>query len=151
MSPIPTPLHQSMGNLVWKSGPISVKFQHKVSTVSSEKLNNLWLNKILAVSLAGNYFWATVCKTVHPPFVKRFALCYRFAVCPVCLSVTFVHCDQTVGRIKTWLAGRPPTWPHCVRWGPSSPSPKGAQQTIHFLAHAYCDQTVGRIKMPVGV
>jgi len=29
------------------------------------------------------------------PFVKRFALCYRTAVCPV-LSVTLVDCDQTV-------------------------------------------------------
>jgi len=37
------------------------------------------------------------------PFVKRFALCYRSVVCPVCLSVTFVHCGQTVGRIKTKL------------------------------------------------
>jgi len=34
------------------------------------------------------------------PFVKRFAVCYRTVVCPVCLS-------------------RPK--PHCVRWGPSSP------------------------------
>jgi len=37
------------------------------------------------------------------PFVKRFSLCYRSVVCPVCLSVTFVHCDQTVGRIKMKL------------------------------------------------
>jgi len=42
------------------------------------------------------------------PFVKRFALCYRSvvghktSVCPV-LSVTFVHCGQTVGRIKMKL------------------------------------------------
>jgi len=39
------------------------------------------------------------------PFVKRFALCHRSVVlsCPVlsvCRSVTFVHCSQTVGRIK---------------------------------------------------
>jgi len=26
--------------------------------------------------------------------------------CPVCLSVTFVHCGQTVGRIKTKLGMR---------------------------------------------
>ena len=32
-------------------------------------------------------------------FVKRFALCYRSVV----LSVTFVHCGQTVGRIKIKL------------------------------------------------
>ena len=42
------------------------------------------------------------------PFVKRFALCYRSVVCPVLsacpvLSVTFVHCGQTVGRIKMKL------------------------------------------------
>jgi len=40
------------------------------------------------------------------PFAKRFALCYRSVVCPVCLSVlsvTFVHCGQTVGRVNTKL------------------------------------------------
>ena len=41
------------------------------------------------------------------PFIKRFALCYRSVVClPVCLSclsVTLVHCGQTVGWIKTKL------------------------------------------------
>jgi len=66
------------------------------------------------------------------PFVKRFALCCRSVVClscPVlsCLSVTLVYCGQTVGRIKTKLGmqiGLVP-WPHCVRWGLSSPSPKG--------------------------
>ena len=42
-------------------------------------------------------FWATVCKT--------FRLCYRTVVCPElsCLSVTFVHCGQTVGWIKMKL------------------------------------------------
>jgi len=49
------------------------------------------------------------------PFVKRFALCYQTVVClsvchvmscpicPVCLSATFVHCSQAVGRIKMKL------------------------------------------------
>jgi len=46
------------------------------------------------------------------PFVKRFALCSQTVVCPVCpvslsvlfiLSVAFVHCGQTVGRIKMKL------------------------------------------------
>jgi len=37
------------------------------------------------------------------PFVKQFALCYWTVVCPVCLSVMFVHCGQTVERIKTKL------------------------------------------------
>jgi len=26
---------------------------------------------------------------------------------------------------ETWHAGRPRPWPYCVRWGPSSPYPKG--------------------------
>ena len=43
-------------------------------------------------------FCATVCKTVRPMLSVR-----CLSVCPVCLSVisvTFVHCSQTVGRIK---------------------------------------------------
>jgi len=67
------------------------------------------------------------------PFVKRFALCYRTVVCLSCLPYLFV-CD--VGELwpngwmdqdETWHAGRPQPWSHCVGWGPSSPSPKGAQ------------------------
>jgi len=41
----------------------------------------------------------------------------------------------------TWYGGRPWPRPHCVTWGPSSPS-KGAQQ-LPFLAHVYCGQTAG--------
>jgi len=38
-------------------------------------------------------------------------------------------------------AGRPRPWPHCVRWGPSSPSPRErgtAGCSPLFLAHLYC-------------
>jgi len=45
-------------------------------------------------------FWATVCKTVRPMLSDRCAVCLS---CPVCLSVTFVYCGQTVGRIKMKL------------------------------------------------
>jgi len=67
------------------------------------------------------------------PFVKWFALCYQSVVClscPVCLSVCDVRALWPNGwtdRDETWHAGRPWPWPHCVRWGPSSPCPKGAQ------------------------
>ena len=30
----------------------------------------------------------------------------------------------------TWHSGRPRPWPHCVRWGPSSTSPKGHSPPI---------------------
>jgi len=55
--------------------------------------------------------------------------------CPVCLS------DCNVGALwpngwmdqdENWRAGRPRPWPHCVRWGTSSPSPKGAQPSPIF-------------------
>jgi len=74
------------------------------------------------------------------PFVKRFALCYGTVVCPVlsCLSVCLsvgpvcdvraLHCGPNCWRDQdeTWRAGSPRPWPHCVRWRPISPSPKGA-------------------------
>ena len=59
-------------------------------------------------------------------------LSVRCPVCPVCLSV----CDVRALWPNGWTdqdemhAGRPRPWPHCVRWGPSSPSSKGAQPPI---------------------
>jgi len=63
------------------------------------------------------------------PFVKRFALCYRsvvLSVCPVC-DVDVLWTNGWTDQDETWRAGRPRPWPHCVRWGPSCPSPKRAQ------------------------
>jgi len=51
--------------------------------------------------------------------------------------------------MKLGMQGASP-WPHCVRWGPSSPSLKGAQPPPQFSAHVYCGQTAGWIKMPLG-
>ena len=74
----------------------------------------------------------TVLQTVAP---KRFALCYRSYRTAVCLSVLFVClsvCNAAVlwpngwmDQDETWRAGRPRPWPRCIRWGPSSPFPKG--------------------------
>jgi len=56
-----------------------------------------------------------------------------------CLSVLYVLsvCDVRAlwpngwtDQDETWHAGRPRPWPHCVRWGPSSPSPKGHSPLI---------------------
>ena len=51
---------------------------------------------------------------------------------------------------ETWHAGRSRPWPHCVRWGPSSPPPKrgGVPQ---FSTHVCCSQTAGWIKMALGM
>jgi len=59
------------------------------------------------------------------PFVQRFALCYRTVVLSV-LSVTLVHCGQTVGRIKMKLGKHVGLGPgHIVLdEDPAHPSPK---------------------------
>jgi len=79
-------------------------------------------------------------------------------VCPMlsdhCLSVcpAFPFCDVRAlwpngwtDQDETWQAGRPWPWPHCVRWGPSSPSSKGAHPP--FSAHISCGQMAAWIKM----
>jgi len=92
------------------------------------------------------------------PFVKWFALCYQTVVCPVCLCVCMSVClclsvcnvgvlwpNGWTDRDETWHAGRPRPWPHCVRLGPSSPSPKGhsPQFSAHLLRPNSCmDQDV---------
>ena len=51
---------------------------------------------------------------------------------------------------ETWQASRPRPWPHCVRWGPSSTSLKGAQPP-KILAHICCGHMAGWIKMPLAM
>jgi len=48
----------------------------------------------------------------------------------------------------TWYGGRPKTRRHCVRWGPSSPLPKG--HSPQFLDHFYCGQMAVCIRIPLG-
>ena len=71
--------------------------------------------------------------------MKRFAL-YAIRLLSVCLSVCLsvlsvcvvgvLWPNGSMDQDEPWLAGRPRPWPHCVRWGPSSSSPKGAQPQI---------------------
>jgi len=61
------------------------------------------------------------------PFVKRFALCYRtVGVCPV-YNAGVLWPNGWMDQDETRRAGRFWPRPHCVRWRPSSPFPKGAQ------------------------
>ena len=77
-------------------------------------------------------FWATVCN--RPMLSDR---------CPVCLSVTLVHCGQTVGRIKIKLGMQIGLGPaHIVLYGDPAPP---------FSAHICCGQMAAWIKMPLGM
>jgi len=69
------------------------------------------------------------------PFVTRFAHCHRSVVCLSvslsCLSVTFVHCSQTVGWIKTKLGTVVGLGPgHIVLDGIHLPPPTGHSHPI---------------------
>ena len=91
---------------------------------------------------SGEDFWATVYKTVRPMLSVR---------CPVCLSVTFVHCGQTVGRIKMKLGMQVGLGPgHIVLGG--NPAPPPLRGTVHqFSAHICCGQMAAWIKMSLGM
>ena len=70
-----------------------------------------------------------------------------------CLSVCDVGVlwpNAWMDQDKTWRAGRPLPWPHCVRWRPSFLSPKGAQPSPIFGPYLLC-QIAGWIKMPLGM
>jgi len=86
-------------------------------------------------------FWATVCKTVRPMLSDR-SLSVCLCVCPVCLSVTFVHCGQRVGRIKMKLGMQVGLGPsHIVLDRDQLPLPKGAHP--QFSVHICCGQMAG--------
>jgi len=70
------------------------------------------------------YYWATVCKTVCPMLSDH---CLSCPVCLFVLSVCVVGVlwpNSWMDQDETWRADRRRPWPHCVRWGPSFPSPK---------------------------
>ena len=80
-------------------------------------------------------------------FVKRFTLCYRTVVCPVC-DIGELWPNGWTDQDETPQAGRPWPWSHCVRWVPMSPSRKGAEPP-NFRPMC-CGQLGQWIKMPLG-
>jgi len=88
------------------------------------------------------------------PFVKRFALS-PYAIGPLSclsvLSVTLLHCGQTVGWIKMKLGMQVGLGPgHTVLDGDTAPLHERGRAT-QFSAHICCGQTAAWIKMPLGM
>ena len=84
------------------------------------------------------------------PFVKRFALCYR-SVFLSALSVTFVRCDQMVGRIKMKLGTQVGLGPgHIVLGGDPAPPPLNGHSP-QVSAHICCAQMAAWIRMSLGM
>jgi len=68
-----------------------------------------------------------------------------------CLSVTFVHCSQTVGRIKMKLGVLVGIGPgHIVLDGDPAPRPQRGTAP-QFSAHTWCGQMAAWIKMSLGM
>jgi len=88
------------------------------------------------------------------PFVKRFALCYQTVVCQSCLSclsATFVHCGQTVRRMKMKLGVQVGLGPgHIALDGDPAPPPQRGTAP-QFSAHICCGQMAAWIKMSLGM
>ena len=67
------------------------------------------------------------------------------------LSVTFVHCGQTVGGIKMKLGTQVDLGPdHIVLGGDPAPSPQKGGRAPQIFG-PYCGQTAGRMKLVVGM
>jgi len=73
--------------------------------------------------------------------------CLSVSISPVCLSVTFVHCGQTVGRINIKLGMQVGLSPgHIVLdEDPAAPPPKGHSPSpnlrpISVMANCWMDQ-----------
>ena len=118
----------------------------RLSKLVTRSFCSLWL-RICTHSLS---FWATVCKTVCPYAIGPLSVCLS---CPVCLSLTLVHCGQTVGRIKMKLGMQVGLGPgHIVLDGdPAPPLQRGTAPLTQFLAHVCCGQRATWIKMLLGM
>jgi len=85
------------------------------------------------------HFWATVCLSLC------LSVCPVYSVCNLGVLWPNGWMDQD----ETWHAGSPRPWPHCVRWGPSSPPLKGGR-VPQFSAHICCGEMAVWIKIPLG-
>ena len=113
----------------------------KAFCLSQVQMERKFASFCYLVNCSNMLFWATVCKTVRAMLLDR-----CLSVCPVC-DVGVLWPNGWMDQHATWYGGRPPPWPHCVRWGPSSPKGHNSPQ---FSTHVYCGQTAGWIKMPLG-
>ena len=72
-------------------------------------------------------------------------------VCPVLTVFNFrvLWPNGRTDQVKTWHAGRPRPWPHCVRCHLAPPPEYG--HSPQFSAHICCGPMAAWIKMPLGM
>ena len=106
--------------------PLCTGVSQMNSPIAQTLSQNQTLHGCVAYNWSYSHFWATVSKTVR-------------AMLSVCLSVTFVHCGQTVGMQVGLGPG------HIVLDGDPAP-PKGHSSPL-FSADVYC----GHERSPIWV
>jgi len=101
---------------------------YDVQTVTCTKWNYITVVCVAIVArLKLEDTWATFCRTVR----SMLSDCSPVLSSPVCLQRWCIVAKQLDGsrcHIGAEIWCRPRSRPHSVRWGPSSPSRKGAQQ-----------------------
>ena len=108
-------------------------------------LVNLMLTLCLSMNVfLYSFYWATVCKTVHP------MLSVRCLFVLSCLSVMLVYCGQMVVLIKTKLGMEVGLGPGYIVLDGDTVAPSQRAQPPQFSAHVCYGQTAGWIKMPLG-
>jgi len=100
----------------------------KLQSVSTVKRGSICIivPQLVAIGQAIAEIWRFYDSTVRPMLSDH---------CLSCLSCLWRWCivaKRLDGSNETWHAGRPRPWPHCVRWGSSSPCSKGAQPLPNF-------------------
>jgi len=98
----------------------------------------------IVFSVFASGVWATVCKTVRRILSDR-----CLSVLSSCLSVTLMHCGQTVGWINMKLGMELGLGlGHIVSDGDPAPLSQEGHRP-QFSVHVCCGQTAGWIKMPL--
>ena len=133
--------HYLKKNMLVRATGKSVVHCHSTRVRSQGRQSESWLDR----SKRGTF--------IGRPFVKRFALCYQTVVCLSvlsCLSATFVHCGQMVGRIKMNLGMQVGLGPgHIVLDGDPAPLPQRGTAPTQFSARICCGQMAAHIQMPL--
>ena len=119
-------------------------------TVPNSRCSNTWIGPWRFLFVLGSYSDLSIARPPQPrlddirrqnetkehvlfgrPFVKRFALCYRTVVLPICpiCNIDVLWPNGWMDQDATWYGGRPQPRIYCIRWGPSSPTERGTALT----------------------
>jgi len=111
--------------MVWSASTAAVRPARCGDEITRARLSAMPVDSTLnftGYNTSIHIFGVTVCKTVT---VRPMLSDHCLSVCLSVYNVGVLWPNGWMDQDETWHGGRPRPWPHCVRCGPSSPSPKG--------------------------